>query len=111
MLLDDYNTLNEIVRELRQEAAEIDAQIEYNNRCIREADKYVNKITRSESDDYRVFSPRKPENLYKDEINRTIWEKSEYEEQNRNLVQKKDIIYDRIHRLEKILNKMFGELL
>ena len=38
MNLDDYNVLSEIVKELKLEITELENEIQYNHRCIKEAD-------------------------------------------------------------------------
>lgn len=104
MILDDYNSLNEIWNELSQEASEIETQIQYNLRCIREAEAYVDTFLNSETEDYKVFSPRKAEVIYKDEIEKAKNRITSHEENNKELYQKKNVLEERIRRLEKILD-------
>ena len=104
MIFDDYNSLSEIWNELSQEASELETQIQYNLRCIREAEAYVDTFLNSETEDYKVFSPRKAEIIYKDEIEEAKMRITSHEENNRELYQKKNVIDERIRRLETILN-------
>lgn len=103
MNLDDYNIVNDIVKELRQELKELENEILYNLRCMKEADTYVHTFLDTESVDYKVFSPRKGENVHKEEIERTYREKDEYAERNRYLESKRKILCERISQLENIL--------
>lgn len=105
MILDNYNILNEILRELRQEMSDLEERLQYNLRCIKEAETYAKSFIESESDDYKVFSPRNTELLHKEEIQRAYDEKSSYEEQNQELYHKKNILSSRIERIELILKR------
>lgn len=103
MNLDDYNVLSEIVKELKLELTELENKIQYNLRCIKEADIYVNTIKDSDSEEYKIFSPRNGVSTHKNEIEETYREKSEYLEKNENLNLKKEVLSKRIEQLENIL--------
>lgn len=103
MNLDDYNVLSEIVKELKLEITELENEIQYNHRCIKEADIYVNTIKDSDSEEYKIFSPRNGVSTHKNEIEETYREKSEYLEKNENLNLKKEVLSKRIEQLENIL--------
>ena len=105
MMLDDYNSLNEIWIELSQEVTELETQIQYNLRCIREAEAYLNTYLNSETEDYKVFSPRKAEVIYKEEIRDARNKITFHEEDNKELYEKKNIINDRMKKLETVLNR------
>lgn len=110
MTLEDYNSLNEMWSELAQEASELETQIQYNLRCIREAEAYMNTFLKSETEDYKVFSPRKAEIIYKEEIEEARNKIFSHEEENKELYLKKNIIDGRIKRLETILNRQIHNL-
>lgn len=103
MIIEDYNILMEIYKELQQEALEIDTQIEENLRHIKEHEIYLKNF--AEPEDLKIFSPRTKENLYREEISRSLREKKYFEEQNVKLLQKRDILLKRIKKLEKIFNR------
>ena len=67
MNLDNYNILKGIVKELRRELTELENEIQYNLRCMKEADIYVHSFLDEESADFKVFSPRNNENVHKNE--------------------------------------------
>lgn len=103
MMIDDYNILIDIHRELQQELMELNTQIECNDRSVKEAEVYLGDF--SEPDDFKVFSPRNKETIHRKEIDRIMDGKAEYERQNRKLIQKRDIILERVQKLEKILSR------
>ena len=49
MNLDNYNILKGIVKELRRELTELENEIQYNLRCMKEADIYVHSFVDEES--------------------------------------------------------------
>lgn len=103
MTLDDYNILNEMLQELRQESTEMDAEMNRNLRYIREAEIHLKSFTESESDDFKVFSPRKAGIIHKEEIEKICSEKTDYEEKNQELNRKRQALAARIAKLENIL--------
>lgn len=105
MIADDYDKLNGLLEEFLEEAAEADAQISDTARCIRETDAYLATYTGAEPDDVKVFSPRKMEMLYKEEIQKKKEEKSIYEERNRDLLRRKELLDRRIADLQDILSR------
>ena len=105
MTLDDYNTLNEMLQEFRRESEEMSVEIDCNLRHIREAEVYLKAFTELESDDYKVFSPRKAGIIHKEEIEKIRGEKAGYEEKNRELSRKREILTARIAKLENVLRR------
>lgn len=103
MMIDDYNILIDIYRELQQELLELNTQIECNDRGVKEAEVSLGDFF--EPDDFKVFSPRNKETIYRKEIERIMDGKAEYERQNRELIQKRDIILERVQKLGKILSR------
>ena len=104
MKSEDRNALFEMLNEFRREAAEMEVQIQEHLGCIREAEVYLRVFENLEPEDKKVFSPRKMEILYKEEIDRIKEEKSSHEERNRGLCARKAVIDGRIEKLETVLN-------
>lgn len=104
MTLEDYNTLNDMLLEFRREAGEADVQIDYNLRCIREAEVHLKSYQEMETDDFRVFSPRKAAIIHKEEIDKICDEKARCEEINKTLYRRREIINKNIVRLESVLS-------
>lgn len=103
MNLDDYNSLNNILKEQRLELMKLEDEIQYNLRCMREAEIYVQSFIDSEPDDFKIFSPRNAESIHKEEIEKTYKEKDSYEKQNKQLIAKRDALKKQVRQLEKIL--------
>lgn len=103
MNIDDYNTLNDILKEFRMELNELEIQLQYNKRCVKEADVYINSFIDSEPDDFKIFSPRNAESLYKSEINKTNAEKAGYQKICHELEEKRVVLLNRIRNIENIL--------
>lgn len=103
MYIDDYNTLMELLKDFRSELSELKTQLEYNDRCIREADAYVSSFLDSEPEDFKIFSPRNAESVYGDEIKKTYSEKAAYEKTYRELEERKTLLLKRIQNIENIL--------
>lgn len=103
MNIDDYNVLSDIRKELLNELNELDIQLQYNKRCVKEADLYAKSFINSEPEDFKVFSPRNSENIYKEEIKRTYSEKADYENLCHELEEKRNILENKISRLENVL--------
>ena len=51
MNLEGYNVLNTIVREFRYELTELEDEIQYNLRCMKETDVFVRSLLDSQSVD------------------------------------------------------------
>lgn len=105
MRTEDYNKLYGLLEAFLGEAAEVDAQMSDTTRRIQEADAYLATYTGEEPDDVKVFSPRKMEILYKEEIQKKKEEKSAYEERNQDLCRRKEILDGRIADLQDILSR------
>lgn len=99
----DYNTIENIVREMRQELKELDEKIKYNLQCIKEADVYANLFTVSEPEEFKIFSPRNSENVHKAEIEKAHQEKRSCEKQNEELNVRRSYLFRQIQDLEMIL--------
>lgn len=105
MIIDNYNILIELVKEMQVEISKLDNQLEYNYSRIKEADIYLRGFREAEPEDFKVFSPRNAESVHKKEIERACGEKSSYEEKNRELLSKRNILASRIEKLNKVLNR------
>ena len=74
-----YNELQENLNQLRKERKELQSSIEENELKIQEAQCFADKIMRKDEEDFTVFSPRKYEDLYRDELNASNDRKKNYE--------------------------------
>lgn len=108
MNLDDYNTLNDILIELKQDRYYLEEKVQKNLSDIRETEIYVESFKTTDTDDIKIFSPRNKEILYKDEIEKAELKKSVCIRDNEGYNQKIDILTSRINRIESILENESG---
>ncbi len=108
MIIDDYNILVDVINELRQEILNLDAQIDDNSRRIKESDVYLNGFT--EPEESKLFNPRNLQTVYKEEIQKVLKLKEDYTKQNEQLFQKRDVLSERVSKLETILTRENQEL-
>lgn len=91
--------LQEIVRELLEEKKSFQDKINKNLNRISEIDAYLNSIYEKEDTDFKVFSPRSVENVYKEQIKKGKAEK--YSIENENQYQ-----YRQVNRLDRYLRDL-----
>lgn len=91
--------LKEILQELSEEKKNFQDKINKNLNRISEIDAYLNSIYEKEDTDFKVFSPRSVENVYKEQIERGKAEK--YSIENENQYQ-----YRQINRLDRYLSNL-----
>lgn len=92
-LYDDFLTERDSIQEKLDE---------YKNKFM-EADSYINSITALEESDFKVFSPRNAENIYKESLeeNRSI--KTKYENEYQIHLRKKEVIDSRLKKLQYLI--------
>lgn len=111
MRLEDYNALKEMLSEFRQEVQEIESELGSDRERIRDIDARLKVFHDAEPEDFKVFSPRKMEAVYREEIEQIREEKSAYESHDRELNGKKEFLVRYIDKLEKILKCRKKDLL
>ena len=105
MVEGSYNILSELLSCLKQELFEIKAQIQRNFLYIREEDACIKSIQESDSEEFKMFSPRSLSSLQKDEIIKANERKVDFQKQNEELVEKKSVIENRVKILEEVLKQ------
>ena len=108
MLSAVYEEFHELLEDLKTQKENIQKQIDDNNLQIIEAKSYAKEILNREEEDFKVFSPRKLEDIYKDELEKSNAKQVNCEDQNQRLIVKKDELDSIISVLEKValeLNK------
>ena len=103
MVIEEYDALQKILSEFRQEVNTIEEQIQRDMECIRDREASIQAFTDAEPEDFKVFSPRKMEAVHREEIERIRQEKSVCENRGRELKEKKEFLVKYIEKLEKIL--------
>lgn len=101
-----YEALESLLNRLSEQKEEIQLKIENNNLHIHEAECFVKKIMEKEEEDFRVFSPRKFTDLYRDELNKSEENKLFYQKENDSLTAKRD----ELDTILTIINKMKEEV-
>lgn len=109
MLTEDYNVLTELLEDLKREAGEADRAIEANLRRIRETEAYVEAFTDAESEDFKVFSPRRAEVLHKEELQDARQRILAYQRENEELTERRKLLHGRMGRLRELLDHMERE--
>lgn len=91
--------LQEVVQQLLEEKKNFQDKINKNLNRISEIDAYLNSIYEKEDTDFKVFSPRSVENVYKEQIERGKAEKYSIENENKYL-------YRQTNRLDRYLRDL-----
>ena len=91
--------LQEVVQQLLEEKKNFQDKINKNLNRISEIDAYLNSIYEKEDTDFKVFSPRSVENVYKEQIERGKAEKYSIENENKYL-------YRQLNRLDRYLRDL-----
>lgn len=105
MKREDYNELKKILTEFQQEIEQITDKMESHRERIRDIDARLKVYHDAEPEDFKVFSPRNMEILHREEINAMKGEKAEYERQDRELEQRKEVLSGQAKKLEKVLKR------
>ena len=95
-----YDELIDLLETLTKERNGIQKNIDDNNLHIHEAQNFENEIMSRNEEDFKVFSPRKYEDIYRAELHESNDRKINYENKNRTLIEKKDKLDSIIHVLE-----------
>lgn len=96
---DKLKILQELYDDSLQKKKTINDELQNNLNRIKEIDTYIKSIRESEEFDYKVFSPRSAENIFKDRIAENESEKIKLENENSNY-------YQELEKLEKQINDL-----
>ena len=97
-----YNELNDLLQKMKKEKNSLQKQIEDNTMQIFEAHSYAQEILNREDEDFKVFSPRKIEDIYKEELEKFNVKQTDYENRNQSLIAKREELDSIISVLEKV---------
>lgn len=103
MVIEEYDALQKILSEFRQEVNTIEEQIQRDMECIRDREASIQAFTDAEPEDFKVFSPRNAEAVHREEIQQIKKEREALEEQNREWNQRKATLGKYAGKLEKVL--------
>lgn len=85
-----YDEFKNLLDRLHEEKDDIQKQISDNTLQIMEAQSYAKEILDREEEDFKVFSPRKIEDIYKDELAKSNVKQSDYENRNQALINRRE---------------------
>lgn len=97
-----YDELNRVLHELYKIKENLQSQIDENSIRIQEVQNYAKGILSKEEEDFKVFSPRKVENIYKDELEESRIKQADYENQENQLLGKREKLNSLINVMQKI---------
>lgn len=90
----NVEVLREVLNLLEEEKKKFNDLVNQNDFRIEEINSYLREITKSETDDFKVFSPRNSENKHREQIEADAAEKEKIEKENAEY--KKKIEYLRL---------------
>jgi Signal transduction histidine kinase len=99
-----YDLLIQILDELKQDKGSIEEKLRHNLCCIKEAEVYAETFLGTQpEEDVKIFSPRNIDSDYKNEIENLNNKKILYEKENREFIQRLNVLSSRIEQIECIL--------
>lgn len=108
--MDKREILQEVVDNLNEEKMIVQEKLESNLNRIAEIDIFLKSIYEKENTEFKVFSPRTVESVYKEQIEKCKFEKESLEIENQgnySLVNK----FDRyINQITEVINSMGNEV-
>lgn len=102
---DTYEELRELLQKMNHEKYDLEKQIEDNMLQIFEARSYAQEILDKEEEDFKVFSPRKIEDIYRDELEKSNVKQADYENRNQRLIARREELDSIISVLEKVVQE------
>ena len=88
MLERNHSTVEEMYKNLQEEVENLNKELEANLSRIAEIDEYISYVYKQEDEDFKVFSPRNVETVFKDSLTDNKTEKYKLESDNRLLYSK-----------------------
>lgn len=97
--MEDNSILMDLYQQLSAEKSEVQEKLNMNLSRITEIEEYLKSIYEKEDSDFKVFSPRSVDVLYKENIDKNNTEKHSLEIENRSY-------YKRINRIDRYLESL-----
>lgn len=101
----EHLSAREMYQNLSEEADELKRKINENLTHISEIDEYLNSIYKQEDEDFKVFSPRNVEHIYKEDIENHKTNKYKLESDNRILYSKLNKVNSYLEALQEVLGE------
>ena len=103
MGIDKSSVLLEMYKDFLQDRENENKKLQNNLNRINEIDVYLHSVREDVESDFKVFSPRSAEKIYKDEIEQVEGEKADIEKENQYLSKRLEELDKRIQELETII--------
>lgn len=100
----NYEIITDMLKELQQEYDKLQEQIDEYVLKIKETDNYIQSFFDREEEDFKIFSPRKMEDVHKDEIARADCEKNNYQQKLNQCYHEQNNLRSIIEKLKKIIH-------
>lgn len=104
----NYEVITDMLREWQQEYDELQKQIDEYLLKIKETDYYIQSFFDKEDKDFKIFSPRNVEDIYRDEISKANVDKNNIQQQLNQYYHNQNILRSNIEKLEKIVRDEQG---
>ncbi len=104
-----YEELNSLLQEFVSEKNKLQKQIDENSLKIHEAECFAQELLGKEAEDFKLFSPRKIEDIYKNELEESSAKRADYEKQNSQLTEKRDKLVSIIDILQRVSDEIEPE--
>ena len=95
--------LDKLYDDFLKEKDSIQKEIDDCKNKISEIDSYINSITGKEDSDFKVFSPRNVESIYKDSLEENRNLKNKYQDDYKLYIKKREKIDSRLKKIKKLL--------
>lgn len=95
----NIEVLEEVLDVLEDERKHFLDLVNQNEFRMEEINSYLRELSKSEDEDFKVFSPRNVENMHREQIEADVSEKKKYEEENKEYLKK-------ISFLKKLMDKV-----
>lgn len=98
-----YEQLKDLLKEFRDEYQALQLQIDDYLVKIEEEDSYVRSFTEKQDDNFKIFSPRNPEDIYRDEISKANAGKNELQHKLNQCYHEQNQLRSKLEKVEHIL--------
>lgn len=95
--------LKEMLVEFKEYKSDLLRTKKKNEDAIEQIDRYLNSLFKNEEFNYKVFSPRNVESIYKEEIEEQNYKKSMIEKDSHSFIKKISFFSDKIEKLEMVI--------
>lgn len=103
-----YEKLKDLLKEFQDEYHALQIQIDDYLIKIKEEDSYVNSFLEKGDEDFKFFSPRNPEDVYRDEISKANAGKNELQQKLNQCYHEQNLLRSKLEKLEQILKDENG---